>query len=145
MKIINKEPFTVEHELIEKILYDKVKKIRKIPIKDIYTRSQQVKRPQLIKKTTHFVPSRDPNVVVMAKGRAQGKCQLCGEDAPFENKYREPFLEAHHVKWLARGGDDVITNAVGLCPNCHRKMHVLGRKDDVRILARKAQNVTFFT
>jgi 5-methylcytosine-specific restriction protein A len=34
-----------------------------------------------------------------------------------------PYLEVHHVKWLALGGSDTVSNAVALCPNCHRLMH----------------------
>ena len=34
-----------------------------------------------------------------------------------------PFLEVHHVKRLAKGGADVPSNTVALCPNCHRAAH----------------------
>ena len=40
----------------------------------------------------------------------------------------DPFLEVHHIKWLARKGNDTLDNAVALCPNCHRRMHHL---DDI--------------
>ena len=36
-----------------------------------------------------------------------------------------PFLEVHHVDYMANGGSDTIDNVVALCPNCHRKMHAL--------------------
>jgi 5-methylcytosine-specific restriction protein A len=39
-------------------------------------------------------------------------------------------LECHHVVWLAEGGDDHIENTVALCPNCHRRMHVLNAPAD---------------
>ena len=61
-------------------------------------------------------------------------CQLCGNAAPFNNKKGEPFLEVHHIEWLARGGDDSIKNAVALCPNCHRQMHILDRAKDKQFL-----------
>jgi 5-methylcytosine-specific restriction protein A len=35
---------------------------------------------------------------------------------------------------LARGGPDCIDNAIALCPNCHRKMHVLDRLKDRKLL-----------
>jgi 5-methylcytosine-specific restriction protein A len=51
-----------------------------------------------------------------------------------------PYLESHHVVHLAQGGPDSIDNAIALCPNCHRKMHVLDlRKDREVPLARIAQ------
>lgn len=47
-------------------------------------------------------------------------------------------IETHHIEWLARGGKDRIENTVALCPNCHRKMHLLDREADVRVLKAKA-------
>jgi 5-methylcytosine-specific restriction endonuclease McrA len=59
--------------------------------------------------------------------RANGKCELCSNNAPFETgkktENRRPFLESHHIVWLSKKGDDTIENSVALCPNCHRKMH----------------------
>lgn len=43
--------------------------------------------------------------------------------APFKRESGSPFLEAHHVRRLADGGEDTIENAVALCPNCHRELH----------------------
>jgi 5-methylcytosine-specific restriction endonuclease McrA len=36
------------------------------------------------------------------------------------------------------GGEDSIENAVALCPNCHRKMHVLNLTPDIKKLNDKA-------
>lgn len=69
-----------------------------------------------------------------AKRRANGICQLCGQPAPFMDGNGEPYLEAHHVKWLGDGGSDSIDNTVALCPNCHRKMHSLNLPADVDYL-----------
>lgn len=77
---------------------------------------------------------RDPYVVEYAKRRANGKCQLCSEKAPFNNILGKPYLEAHHIIWLSKGGTDSINNTVALCPNCHRKMHILNIKQDVNYL-----------
>lgn len=71
-----------------------------------------------------------------AKRRANGICQLCGQPAPFIDGNGEPYLEAHHVKWLGDGGSDSIDNTVALCPNCHRKMHSLNLPADVDHLLR---------
>ena len=69
-----------------------------------------------------------------AKARAKGCCQLCGEKAPFCDIDGTPYLEIHHVIWLAQGGPDTIENTVALCPNCHKKMHVLNREEDIKHL-----------
>ncbi|WP_433736776.1 HNH endonuclease [Pseudomonas putida] len=65
---------------------------------------------------------RDPEVRAWVRQQAEGKCEGCGEPAPFEKDGR-PFLEVHHVKHLAQDGSDRPSNAVALCPNCHRRCH----------------------
>ena len=77
---------------------------------------------------------RDPHVAAYAKLRANGRCQLCLKLAPFDNKAGEPYLETHHLKWLAKGGEDTPANTVALCPNCHRRMHVLDDPADIEKL-----------
>ncbi len=61
----------------------------------------------------------------------RGVCQLCNQPAPFSTRNGEPYLETHHIHWLSKGGEDVRENTVFLCPNCHRKMHVLDLPEDV--------------
>lgn len=80
---------------------------------------------------------RDPYIAEYAKRRANGTCELCGKPAPFKDKYGRPYLESHHIVWLSQGGADSINNTVALCPNCHRKMHVVADPDDVVFLQRK--------
>lgn len=53
---------------------------------------------------------------------------MCGSEALFIDKKGLPYLEEHHVVRLADGGADAIDNAVALCPNCHRRVHVVGTK-----------------
>lgn len=79
-------------------------------------------------------PQRDIFVSTYAKLRALGYCQLCNKPAPFDDKNGKPFLESHHIVWLSQGGSDHIDNVVALCPNCHRKMHVLNELSDVEYL-----------
>lgn len=80
---------------------------------------------------------RDPYVSEYAKRRAGGVCQLCGKPAPFKDESGKPYLESHHIIWLSEGGSDSIDNTVALCPNCHRKMHVVNSKSDKEILKHK--------
>lgn len=65
---------------------------------------------------------RDPEVRAWVRNEAEGHCEGCGEPAPFL-KLDLPFLEVHHVRPLAEKGSDQISNAVALCPNCHRRCH----------------------
>ena len=46
----------------------------------------------------------------------------------------QKIINHHHLKWLSKGGIDTIDNVVALCPNCHRKMHELNNKDDIKNL-----------
>jgi 5-methylcytosine-specific restriction protein A len=66
---------------------------------------------------------RDSNVRDWVFKNAKGKCEGCGQAAPFLDTNGSPFLEVHHVRRLADKGSDRPTNAVALCPNCHRRCH----------------------
>ncbi|CAG9297933.1 HNH endonuclease [Celerinatantimonas diazotrophica] len=72
-------------------------------------------------QVTHF--KRDPKVKAWVLKEASGKCECCSSNAPFTTAEGEPFLEIHHLRRLADGGSDTVSNAVALCPNCHREMH----------------------
>lgn len=69
-----------------------------------------------------------------AKQRANGVCQLCNQKAPFLDANGEPYLEQHHIVWLSKDEEDTVGNTVALCPNCHRKMHVVNDPKDVAAL-----------
>jgi 5-methylcytosine-specific restriction protein A len=71
--------------------------------------------------TVSFVRSQEVRVWVLR--RAAGYCECCGSAAPFETVRGHPFLEVHHLRTLADGGSDRVSNAVALCPNCHRRLH----------------------
>jgi len=66
---------------------------------------------------------RDPEVRAYVLSLADGRCELCGQAAPFRDLSGSWFLEVHHVVHLAQGGADTPNNAVALCPNCHRRLH----------------------
>lgn len=86
---------------------------------------------RMIRKVAVFERSRELSDWV--KALAQRVCALCKCDAPFTTN-DEPFLEAHHVKWLRDGGGDTFNNIVALCPNCHRRVHALNLATDVEAL-----------
>lgn len=70
------------------------------------------------------VYARDPLVKLWVLRNANGHCEGCGQPAPFTTDIGLPFLEIHHVRPLAEHGSDKHTNAVALCPNCHRRCHL---------------------
>jgi hypothetical protein len=89
---------------------------------------KNIPQPSRITRGTYFY--RDPNIAALIKKLANGKCDLCGDPAPFENILGIPYLENHHIVHLAKGGNDELENCVALCPNCHTKMHVLNTEND---------------
>lgn len=95
---------------------------------------RQIPAPVTSKEVTIAQFYRSPYVAEYAKRRAKGHCQLCGSPAPFNNADGEPYLESHHIEWLSQGGADTIYNTVALCPNCHRKMHIVQAPEDVKLL-----------
>lgn len=70
--------------------------------------------------------------------RANGKCELCKKDAPFKID-GEAYLEEHYITWLSRGGGDSIDNVSAVCPNCHRKLHLLDDKKDIEELVKNVK------
>lgn len=85
---------------------------------------------------------RKPEVREFVRFRANGICELCDQKAPFNNPKGEPFLEVHHIDYLCDDGHDSPDNAAALCPNCHRKMHILNDSKDVKKLKKKAKTGT---
>jgi 5-methylcytosine-specific restriction endonuclease McrA len=86
-------------------------------------RPSGVRRPKAVERTA-LQYQRDPSVRAFVLQEAKGTCELCGEAAPFTSADGLPYLEVHHVQQLAHGGPDTVENAVALCPNCHRRLHL---------------------
>lgn len=85
-------------------------------------------------QTISFSYKRNPDVVAEVLRRANGKCELCGQEAPF-NKLVDgsPYLEVHHWQQLSENGKDTVDNAVALCPNCHKQAHFGTYKDYIKL------------
>lgn len=66
---------------------------------------------------------RDPAVKAWVLNNASGFCELCNDEAPFLKDDGVPYLEVHHVRPLAEGGSDTLSNTIALCPNCHMRLH----------------------
>lgn len=84
---------------------------------------------RLERKTNNY--KRDKIISDYVKMRSLGFCDLCGRFAPFLDKKGNPYLESHHVVWVTRGGSDSIDNMVALCPECHKRVHILDSDEDI--------------
>lgn len=118
---------------IEDIEYsekEKIKEVNKLSPEDIRSKAMCVKSNSIAKEVRAIYRERNQLVSEYTKSRANGICDMCGDPAPFIDKKGKPYLETHHVITLADGGPDVIYNTVALCPNCHRKIHMLNNKED---------------
>jgi len=74
--------------------------------------------------TTGRVFIRNPDVIAEVLEIAAGICGGCKTSAPFYRKSDgRPYLEVHHRILLSNGGEDTVSNAIALCPNCHRQRH----------------------
>lgn len=133
------KPIVADDAIVTKQLE---REIIKLSNEELVKRSKMSREDRKPQKTETIVYYRDPYLKEMVKRIAEGKCQYCGAKAPFKDKNNEPYLEEHHVKRLADGGSDTIDNVVAICPNCHRKIHVLNNNTDTILLEGiAAQNV----
>lgn len=102
---------------------------------ELYEKAKQqgsIKPIERITTTSTYV--RSPYIAEASKRRAKGICQLCEKPAPFNDKNGNPYLESHHIIWLSEGGADELQNTAALCPNCHKKMHIVNNNEDVQKL-----------
>lgn len=83
-------------------------------------------------KTTSTGYVRDPAVKAWVLQEAAGVCEMCNQPAPFKTYDGGAFLEVHHVQGLAEGGPDTVTNAVAVCPNCHRALHFASNRVEMK-------------
>ena len=81
------------------------------------------RRRYLLGQAVQGAQGRDRRLALELRDLYDGACQLCGW-AP-RRGYGTDLCEAHHLRWLSRGGPDVLDNLVLVCPNHHRAIHRL--------------------
>jgi 5-methylcytosine-specific restriction protein A len=121
----NKHPPLLKKTLLETKEEIVRKKAHKLPLEELELQARYSRKASGKREVIQEVYERDPLVAEYAKRKAKGMCQLCEKPAPFNDRHGDPFLETHHIIPLAEGGPDTIENVAALCPNCHRKTHVL--------------------
>jgi hypothetical protein len=65
------------------------------------------------------------DILATLQSRAQGKCECCGLDIP---------IDKHHIWEFAKGGPDVASNILCLCPSCHRVLPPLLTREDQKFI-----------
>jgi 5-methylcytosine-specific restriction protein A len=133
-------PPILRKEILEKKEALAQKRAHKLSLEELEFRTKYVSNETSRREVVSGVYERNPLISEYTKRRANGICQLCNKPAPFNDRYGDPFLETHHIIPLGEGGFDIIENVAALCPNCHRKMHVLQLKSDVAFLQEKSSS-----
>ncbi|WP_061996794.1 HNH endonuclease signature motif containing protein [Clostridium sp. ATCC 25772] len=141
VKPIDEHIITIDENIIKENYNNKEKKAKKLTDKELKEKAEESQYTKTsVRIITFKTYERNAFVTEYAKRRANGKCQLCNRAAPFTNKFGEPYLEIHHIEWLSKGGADTIENTVALCPNCHKKMHVVDNNLDKTYLKNISKN-----
>jgi len=117
------------------------KKARRLSDVELAEKARNAPKKAGERTVTAVQHERNPYVTLLAKRRANGVCDLCKQPAPFNDSKGEPYLETHHIVWLARKGEDTPQNTVALCPNCHRRMHVIDSEEDREKLKRHTRTL----
>lgn len=117
-------PTPDREELDQKVAELRSRPLGKIPAGNV--------RPPCV-STVSSTYVRDPAVKRWVLELADGICEGCCEPAPFQSVDGYPYLEVHHVMPLALLGSDRVTNAVALCPNCHRRCHFSADRDEFKL------------
>ena len=133
-------PAPMDEETLRRIQTAEEHKAARLSLDELKRRVELAPKKSGTREVISKQHDRNPYVAEYVKRRANGICELCSNPAPFMNKHKEPYLEEHHIIWLSKGSNDTVDNTVALCPNCHRKMHILDRAEDRKILSLKASN-----
>ena len=133
----------VAEELIRKNRKRSERLARNLSDKELVKRAADIKSRAGCRRATVDLYEKNVFVAELARRKANGICQLCDQPAPFSDRHGRPYLETHHITWIAAGGEDTIENTVALCPNCHTKMHIMNLKGDRKKLRKKAKTNVF--
>lgn len=142
LKSISDTPAVIPARILHERQEKEARKAKRLNDQELRSRALNARNLAGTRNTLAKSYERNAYVSEYAKRRANGYCQLCECPAPFTDSHGNPYLETHHIVWLSNGGNDSIENTVALCPNCHRKMHVLNRQADVQKLVEIANKIT---
>jgi len=122
--LLNYVPTASETELSSRVLALLERPMRTIP--------KGVLRPEQVSViSVRYV--RDPAIKAWVLSEARGICEGCSQPAPFIGDDGNGYLEVHHLMPLASQGSDRTSNAVALCPNCHRRCHHSKDREEFRL------------
>ncbi|MGE8150945.1 HNH endonuclease [Pseudomonas vancouverensis] len=107
------------------------RRTQKLREKNLLGEPEGIEKPKKMMVTSTSY-ARSPRIKAWILDNAKGICEGCNRPGPFELADGSRFLEVHHVKHLANRGSDRRSNAVALCPNCHKRCHHANDKDEFK-------------
>jgi 5-methylcytosine-specific restriction enzyme A len=137
LKLIDGVPLAQSAEDFRKTQVTRERKARRLSDSELEDKAVNAPKVPGSRTTKSTQYERDPHIAEFARRRASGVCDLCERPAPFQKKNGDPYLESHHIVWLSKGGEDTTSNTVALCPNCHRRMHIVKSVTDIKKLRGK--------
>jgi 5-methylcytosine-specific restriction protein A len=139
LKLLEGERPLIQESILKKKQNIREKTARKLTIEELEKRIKTSSKKIGYRTVIASQYERNEYVAEFVRRRANGICCLCQNGAPFKDKRGNPFLEIHHIEWLSEDGEDTISNTVALCPNCHRKMHIVNSENDKILLRRSTK------
>ena len=138
LKVVERTAAPLPASVIQIKQEKKEREAKRLSLDELKQRAQYSRKGVGARAVSSKTYERNVYVSELVKRMAKGICQLCDKPAPFKDKKGAPFLESHHIIWLSEDGEDTVENTTALCPNCHRKMHVLNLDADVSKLKKRA-------
>ena len=140
LKLIDGMPLVQNNDDFRATQGAKAKRAKRLSESELEDKASNAPKTPGSRTTKSTQYERDPHVAEFSRRRANGICDLCDCPAPFQKKNGDPYLESHHIVWLSRGGEDTPSNTVALCPNCHRRMHIVKSATDTKKLTDKVSH-----
>jgi hypothetical protein len=104
-------------------------------------RARSSRQPPRSGTTSATVYDRDPDVIAIAKIRADYHCEVPGCKQPlFVKRDGKPYVEVHHIVTLAEDGFDTPDNVACLCPSHHREIHHGRNAEELRQSLQSVRN-----
>jgi 5-methylcytosine-specific restriction endonuclease McrA len=111
---------------------------RQLNPKHLLNRAQSAAKVPTRKSVETATYERNPAIVAYVQKRSGYKCEVDSCDYEgFEKEDGSKFIEVHHLKQLSDGGEDSISNAAAVCPNCHRLLHYGKDREKIRRLLKE--------
>ena len=79
----------------------------------------------------------------LVRFKANGKCELCGSTAPFNDKDGSPHLELFRISDESAKTDSYEKSYIALCPNCHAKIRTNPSEEDLESVREIAASHSF--